>query len=57
MLLQIALYLLIGFTVLWYLKAQPLKTILKEVYFVILWPFFLLLQFVELVDNVKRNRE
>lgn len=55
--LQIALYLLIGFTILWFFKEQPLNTILKEINFVLLWPFILLLEFIELVDNVKRRRE
>jgi hypothetical protein len=55
MLLELTLYLLIGFIGLFFSKANSRKEIKKGIIFVAFWPFFLLLKYVEFTDNAKRN--
>lgn len=55
MIIEIALYLLIGFTGLLCIKASSINEVLKEVVMVIFWPYFILLKYVEMVDRVKKG--
>lgn len=55
MLIEIALYLLIGFTGLLFFKSISSKDFLQNLLIVLFWPYYFLLRYVELVDNTKRN--
>lgn len=56
MLIEIALYLLIGFTGLLFFNSTSSKDFLQNLLMVLFWPYYFLLKYVELVDNTKRNR-
>ncbi|MCQ6277544.1 hypothetical protein JMM81_22055 [Bacillus sp. V3B] len=55
MLLGLAIYFLIGFTGLLFTKVHSLNELLKKFTFVTLWPFFLLLKYVEMIENMKKE--
>ena len=53
MFLELTLYLLVGLTGLFFIKIQSFTGFVKAVLFVIFWPFYLLLKYVQIVDEVK----
>ncbi|KKK38754.1 hypothetical protein WQ57_07140 [Mesobacillus campisalis] len=55
MLLELTLYLLIGFMGLFLSKANSRREIKNGIVFVAFWPYFFLLKYVEFTDNAKRN--
>jgi hypothetical protein len=55
MLLELTLYLLIGCMGLYFSRINYRREIKKSIIFVLFWPFFLLLKYVEFTDNAKRN--
>ena len=55
MFLELTLYLLIGLTGLFSIKIQSVTGCVKAVLFVIFWPFYLLLKYVQIVDEVKNS--
>ena len=52
MFLELTLYFLIGLTGLFFLKIQSFSGFVKAVLF---WPFYLLLEYVKLVDKAKKS--
>ena len=57
MLLELTLYLLVGLTGLFFIKIQSFTGFAKAVLFVIFWPFYLLLKYVQIVDEVKAQHQ
>ena len=55
MFLELTLYFLIGLTGLFLFKIQSLSGFVKAVLFVLLWPFYLLLEYVKMVDKAKKS--
>ncbi|SEN40283.1 hypothetical protein SAMN05192533_112135 [Mesobacillus persicus] len=55
MLLELTLYLLIGFACLLVGKATTSKEIGHNILYVIFWPYFVLLKYIEYIDKAKRN--
>ena len=55
MLLELTLYLLIGSACLLFSNATTLKEVLKNLLFVVFWPYFVLLKYVEYIDNAKKG--
>jgi hypothetical protein len=55
MFLKLTLYLLFGLISLFFIKIQTFADIVKAVLFVIFWPFYLLLKYVQIVDEVKNS--
>jgi len=53
MILEWTLYFLIGLAGLFFIKIQSFGGWMKAVLFVIFWPFYILLKYVEMVDQVK----
>ena len=55
MFLELTLYLLIGLTGLFFIKIQSVTDCMKAILFVIFWPFYVLLKYVQIVDEVKNS--
>jgi hypothetical protein len=55
LLLELTLYLLIGFTGLMIKKADSLKAVGMDLLIVLLWPFVLLLKYVDYIDTAKQK--
>ncbi|HEY4549332.1 MAG TPA: hypothetical protein VIG98_03540 [Bacillus sp. (in: firmicutes)] len=55
MFLELALYFLIGLTGLLFLKIQSFSGFVKAVLFVLFWPFYLLLEYIKMVDKAKKS--
>lgn len=55
MLLELTLYLLIGFAGLFIKKADSLNTAGIDLLTVLLWPLVLLLKYVDYIDQAKRK--
>ena len=55
MLLELTLYLLIGFACLLVGKATTPKELGHNFLYVVFWPYFVLLKYVELIEKAKRN--
>ncbi|MBM4760917.1 hypothetical protein [Bacillus sp. B15-48] len=55
MLLELTLYLLIGFLGLLAFKAQSPRVFISDLRFVLCWPYYFLLKYVESIDDAKRN--
>ncbi|MCM3668120.1 hypothetical protein M3181_03780 [Mesobacillus maritimus] len=55
MLLELTLYLLIGFVVLLFKEATTLREVGRSSLFVVFWPYFLLLKYVSYIDQAKQN--
>ncbi|MBY0097142.1 hypothetical protein [Mesobacillus maritimus] len=55
MLLELTLYLIIGFSCLVFTKPSSAKVMLKDILFVLFWPYFILLKYVEYIDEAKQN--
>ncbi|MGM0902903.1 MAG: hypothetical protein ACQEXB_17620 [Bacillota bacterium] len=55
MLLELTLYLIIGFFCLLLTKSTSPKEILNNVLFVLFWPYFVLLKYVEFIDKAKQG--
>jgi hypothetical protein len=55
MLLGISIYFLIGFIGLLFTKVHSVNELMKRLTLVILWPFFLLLKYVEMIEHIKKE--
>jgi hypothetical protein len=55
MLLELTLYLIIGFSCLVLTQASSSKEMLKNILFVFFWPYFILLKYVKYIDEAKQN--
>jgi len=51
MFLELTLYLLVGLTGLFFIKVKSFTGFVKAILFVIFWPFYLLLKYVQIVDE------
>ena len=57
MFLELTLYLLVGLTGVFFIKIQSFTGFVRAVLFVIFWPFYLLLKYVQIVDEVKTQHQ
>ena len=57
MFLELTLYLLVGLTGLFFIKVKSFTGFVKAILFVIFWPFYLLLKYVQIVDEVKAQHQ
>lgn len=55
MLLGISIYFLMGFIGLLFTKVHSVNELMKKLTLVILWPFFLLLKYVEMIEHMKKE--
>lgn len=56
MFFELTLYLLIGFVGLLIFKALSPKEFAQDILFVVFWPYYFLLKYVESIDHAKKNR-
>lgn len=57
MFLKLTLYFVIGFIGMFFMNIHSFRGFVKAILLVIFWPFYLLLKYVEMVDQVKLSNQ